>query len=123
MRLTGKAAIVTGASRGIGRGIARRLAGEGARVVLVARGAEALGAAVDEINRAGGEALAMVGDVGLKADVERTLATTVQAYGSLDVVVNNAAWASPIAHFLEMTEEHWDQVIQANLKSLYLYGH
>ena len=123
MRLKGRVAIVTGASRGIGRGIARRLAQEGARLVLVARGAEALESAASEIRSQGGEALAVAGDVGIRADVERALGSAAGAYGSLDVVVNNGAWASPIAHFLEMSEEHWDEVIRTNLKSLYLFGH
>ncbi len=123
MTLKGKVAIVTGASRGIGRGIADRLAQEGARLVMIARGAEALEKAAAEIRATGAEALTVPGDVGLKADVERTLAKTLEAYGSLDIVVNNAAWASPTAHFLEMTEEHWDEVIRTNLKSLYLYCH
>lgn len=123
MRLEGKVAIVTGASRGIGRGIADRFAREGARLVITARGAESLERAAAEIRAAGGEVLAVPGDGGLRADVERTLAQTLEAYGRLDVVVNNAAWASPVAHILEMSEAHWDEVIRSNLKSLYLYCH
>jgi 3-oxoacyl-[acyl-carrier protein] reductase len=121
--LQGKVAIVTGASRGIGRGIADRFAREGARLTIVARGAEALERAAAEIRSRGAEVLAVAGDVGLKPDVERILARTLAAYGTLDIVINNAAWASPVAHFLEMTEEHWDEVIRSNLKSLYLMNH
>ena len=123
MQLQGKVAMVTGASRGIGRGIADRFAAEGARLVITARGAEALEEAAAEIGSTGAEVLAVPGDAGDRVDVERTLARTLEAYGSLDVVVNNAAWANPTMHILEMTEEHWDEVIRVNLKSLYLYCH
>ena len=123
MQLQGKVTIVTGASRGIGRGIADRFAKEGARLVITARGAEALERAAAEIRATGADVLAVAGDGGDRADVERTLRQALEAYGSLDIVVNNAAWASPIAHILEMTEEHWDEVIRVNLKSLYLYCH
>src|SRR6478672_11600685 len=121
--LEGKVVIVTGASRGIGRGIAERMATEGARLTIVARRAGPLEQAAAEIRSSGADVLAVAGDVGLKPDVERILSRTVERYGALDVVVNNAAWASPTAHFLEMTEEHWDEVIRTNLKSLYLMGH
>jgi NAD(P)-dependent dehydrogenase (short-subunit alcohol dehydrogenase family) len=123
MNLNGKVAIVTGASRGIGRGIADRLAKDGARLVITARGAEALDQAAAEIRSTGAEVLAVAGDGGIKQDVDRTLTKTLEAYDSLDILVNNAAWASPIAHFLEMSEDHWDEVIRSNLKSLYLYCH
>jgi 3-oxoacyl-[acyl-carrier protein] reductase len=123
VRLSGKVAIVTGASRGIGRGIAQRLASEGARVVLTARGADALNAAADTITSAGGSALAIPGDAGLRADVEAMFARVLDTWGSVDIVVNNAAWASPQAHILEMDEEHWDTVIRSNLKSVYLHCH
>jgi 3-oxoacyl-[acyl-carrier protein] reductase len=118
-----RVAFITGASRGIGRGIADRFAKEGARLVITARGAERLEQAAAEIRSTGAEVLAVAGDGGVRADVERTLARTLEAYGGLDIVVNNAAWANPIQHILEMTEDHWDQVIRGNLKSLYLYTH
>jgi NAD(P)-dependent dehydrogenase (short-subunit alcohol dehydrogenase family) len=114
---------VTGASRGIGRGIAQRLASEGARVVLTARGADALHAAAQSIESAGGTALAIAGDAGVKSDVEAMFAQVLDTWGSVDIVVNNAAWASPQAHILEMDEEHWDTVIRGNLKSVYLHCH
>jgi NAD(P)-dependent dehydrogenase (short-subunit alcohol dehydrogenase family) len=114
---------VTGASRGIGRGIAQRLASEGARVVLTARGADALNAAAQSIESAGGTALAIAGDAGVKSDVEAMFAQVLDTWGSVDIVVNNAAWASPQAHILEMDEEHWDTVIRGNLKSVYLHCH
>jgi 2-hydroxycyclohexanecarboxyl-CoA dehydrogenase len=123
MSLTGKVAIITGASRGIGRGIADRFTKEGARLVVTARGAEALDKAAADVRSTGGQVLAVAGDGGIRQDVERTLAATLETYGSIDILVNNAAWASPTAHFLEMSEEHWDEVIRSNLKSLYLYCH
>jgi len=123
VRLNGKVAIVTGASRGIGRGIAQRLASEGARVVLTARGADALREAAQSIESAGGMALAIAGDAGVKSEVEAMFAQVLDTWGSVDIVVNNAAWASPQAHILEMDEEHWDTVIRSNLKSVYLHCH
>jgi 3-oxoacyl-[acyl-carrier protein] reductase len=123
MRLDSKVAIVTGGSRGIGKGIAARFAREGARVAITARGADALAAAAREIAAAGGTVLAVPGDAGLKADVEATFERVLDTWGTVDVLVNNAAWGSPRAHILEMDEEHWDTVIRSNLKSVYLHCH
>lgn len=121
--LEGRVALVTGASRGIGRGIADRLAAEGCKLTIVARGQDALNRAAEEIRATGAEVLAVAADVGLKADVDRSIERTLAAYGRIDILVNNAGWASPIAHILEMTEDHWDTVIRTNLKSVYLYTH
>ncbi len=121
--LRGKVAIVTGSSRGIGKGIALRFGQEGAKVVLAARTAEAIQQVAAEIRAAGGEALPVVTDVSQKSSVENLFAETMRAFGGVDILVNNAAWANPVAHFLEMDEEHWDGVIAANLKSIYLCCH
>ena len=121
--LRGKVAIVTGASRGIGYGIAERMAREGAKVVISARGAEALQAAADKIRAAGGQVHAVQTDVGQTGDVERMFAETVDTFGPPHILVNNAAWANPIKHILEMDEQHWDTVIQTNLRSVYLCCH
>jgi len=121
--LDGKVAIVTGGSRGIGKGIAERLAEEGAKVAITSRGADALRETARGIVAAGGEALAIPGDAGLKDDVEAMFKQVLDAWATIDILVNNAGWASPIAHILEMDEEHWDTVIQTNLKSIYLHSH
>ena len=122
-RFDGKVAIVTGGSRGIGKGIAERLAQEGARVALTSRGAEALSEATRAIESAGGTALAIPGDAGVKNDVEAMFKQVLDTWGTVDIVVNNAGWASPIQHILEMDEHHWDMVIRTNLKSIYLHCH
>ena len=121
--LRGKVAIVTGSSRGIGQGIATRFGKEGARVVLVARSMGDLETVAGEVRAAGGEALVVPCDVSKKDDVERVFDKTFEKWGTLDLLVNNAGWASPIAHILEMDEEHWDTVIATNLKSVYLFSH
>lgn len=118
--LAGKVAIVTGSSLGIGKGIAHRLAEEGMRVVVNGRRAGVLEAAARELAATGAEVLAVAADVSTRAGADELFDRTLARFGQADVLVNNAAWASPISHFLEMTEEHWDGVVQANLKSLYL---
>lgn len=120
MVLEGKVAIVTGSSSGIGRAVAGRFAAEGARVTVCGLPDGRVEAAVEEIKAAGGEAIGVEADLGYGEQVDRVFASTLESFGRLDVLVNNAGWASPIAHFLELDEEHWDRVIRTNLKSVYL---
>ena len=120
MRLKGRHAIVTGSSSGIGRGIALRLVREGARVVVVGLPDGRVEGAVRELREQGGEAIGVEADLGHGADFDRVFTDAKAAFGKLDILINNAGWASPIAHFLEMDEEHWDTVIRTNLKSVFL---
>ena len=120
LNLRDKVAIVTGSSRGIGRGIAERLAAEGARVVVNGRQQETIEPVARALSATGAQAIAVAADVGLADDVKRLFDATHDAFGGVDVLVNNAAWASPTAHFLEMDEAHWDTVIRSNLKSVFL---
>ena len=104
--LESKVAVVTGASRGIGRAVAVKLASEGAKVVLAARDSEALAAAVSEIEGAGGEASAFARDL-REPEAGKALAEFARAqFGGIDVVVNNAG-ATRRGAFSELTEEDW----------------
>ena len=116
--LTGKVALVTGASSGIGRASALALAAQGAKVALAARRVEKLEALVTEIKAAGGEAIAIPTDVLKQEDVKRAVEKTVAAYGRLDILLNNAGVGS-IEQTLEMTDEGWDKVVNTNLKSYF----
>src|SRR5437879_2707552 len=90
-KLSGKVAVVTGASKGIGAGIAKHLAAEGAAVVVnYASSKDGADKVVDEISKRGGEAIAVQGDVAKRKDIERLFAETKKAFGRLDVLVNNA---------------------------------
>src|SRR6266545_2549325 len=121
MRLKGKVAIVTGSSRGIGKATALRLAAEGARVVVHGKtDGGRLAPIVDAIKREGHEAIAVAADVGDEAAVDRLFHETVKAFGTVDVLVNNAAWSDPKAHVLEMDVKFWDEVIRSNLRSVFL---
>lgn len=120
MKLEGKVAIVTGSSRGIGRGIADRLAAEGAKVVVNGRNLETIEPVAGALRSAGAEALAVVADVGYMDQVDQMFDEVQRRFGAVDILVNNAGWASPVAHFLELDERHWDTVIRTNLKSVYL---
>jgi 3-oxoacyl-[acyl-carrier protein] reductase len=71
----------------------------------------------------GGEVLAVPADVGQASGVDRLFDETARVFGAVDILVNNAAWAIPVSHFLEMDERHWDTVIRTNLKSVYLCSH
>jgi 3-oxoacyl-[acyl-carrier protein] reductase len=118
--LQGKVAIVTGAGRGIGKGIAGRLAREGCRLVLTALEQDEVDAVTEELRRRGADVVAVAGDIGLAETADRLIATAVETYGTLDVLVNNAGWATPVCYFLDMDEQHWDKVLRTNLKSVYL---
>lgn len=117
--LTDKVAVVTGASRGIGRVIALALAGQGAKVVASARNAEALEKLTAEIKARGGEAVAVVGDVALDADANNLISQAVATYGKVDILVNNAGITRD-GLLLRMKSEDWDAVLDTNLKGAFL---
>ncbi len=117
-KLNGKTALVTGASRGIGAGIARRLAAEGASVAITyTKGADAAAAVVGEIEKAGGKAIAIQADAADARAVTAAVEQTVAAFGRLDILVNNAGTAIPKT-FEETTIEEMDRVIDINLRGV-----
>jgi len=117
-RFEGKVAVVTGASRGIGRGIALRFAREGAAVVVSAN-EEACADVAEEIRQAGGKAASMVIDVTVKAQVEALYDFAVSTFGRLDISVQNAGVIT-IARLGELAEEDWDKVMAVNTKGVFL---
>lgn len=118
-RLAGRVALVTGAAAGIGAATARRFAREGALLALNDVSAETLAFVVEELQGAGTQTLAVVGDVARRPDVERMVAETLRAFGRVDILVNNAGIARD-ALAAKMTEEQWDQVLAVNLKGTFL---
>lgn len=117
--IAGKVAIITGASRGIGRATAARFAAAGAAVVLAARNGEALAAHVQEIEAAGGRALAVVTDVADEASVAALFARTAEAFGPVDILVNSAGAVANVP-FERMEAATWDGVIGVNLRGTFL---
>lgn len=118
--LSNKVALVTGASRGIGRATALQLAASGAQVIVNYRGqAEAAAAVVAEITAAGGQARAVQADVSVSADVERLVSETLRVGGRLDIVVNNAGITRDNL-LLRMKEDEWDAVLDTNLRGAFL---
>jgi NAD(P)-dependent dehydrogenase (short-subunit alcohol dehydrogenase family) len=114
LELTGKVAIVTGASQGIGRATALRLAGEGASVVIAARGGELLDKLAREIRAAGGSAAAVQADVSRAEDCARLVAEAVKAFGRLDILVNNAG-TSATGAFESATDDIWQADFELKL--------
>ncbi|MGO9641386.1 MAG: 3-oxoacyl-[acyl-carrier-protein] reductase [Candidatus Acidiferrales bacterium] len=112
--LKGKAALVTGASQGIGRAIALALARSGARVAAAARNVEKLKAVVGEIAAAGGEAIAIPMDVAEAEQVKAGFREALEKFGRLDILVNNAALTRD-ALAVRMKQEDWDAVLRTNL--------
>lgn len=121
MKLDGKVAIVTGAGRNIGEEIARTLAREGAKVVVVDIDLAAAERVVKEIGQAGGKALAVQADVSNSAQVRATVERTVREFGGVDIMVNNAS-ITVNKSILETTEEEWDRCQAVTLKSQFLFG-
>ncbi|MDT8895871.1 SDR family oxidoreductase [Halomonas sp. I1] len=115
-----KVAIVTGASSGIGRAAARLFASEGARVVLGARRRPELDRVVADIEAAGGEAIAVAGDVQDEAHAKALVDTAVGRFGGLDIAFNNAGTMGRMASTSELSREDWTQVIDTNLTGAFL---
>jgi NAD(P)-dependent dehydrogenase (short-subunit alcohol dehydrogenase family) len=117
MQIQGRSVLITGGSRGLGAALGRALAREGARVVLVARGAEDLARVVDEIRAQGGEAHGFVADVGSKEDVHRIAGAAAALAGPVDVLVHNASTLgpTPLRLLLDTECEDFGRVLDVNL--------
>lgn len=116
--LTGKVALVTGASSGIGYGIALALASQGAKIIVAARRMEKLKILVDEIKKTGGEATAVQMDVTKKSDITHAVTAAINTYGKLDILVNNAGVVG-FSTVETLTEEGWDKTLDTNLKAYF----
>lgn len=120
MRLKDKVALVTGSSRGVGRSVALAYGREGAKVVVNYSASEKAALEVVEAIQSGGsQAIAVKGDVAVKADVERLVQSTVDAFGRLDILVNNAGFTRP-AMMVKMAEDQWDAVVDIHLKGAFM---
>ncbi len=120
-RLNGKVAFVTGASRGIGEAIVRRFAAEGARVALGARDHAAIGRHAAELSAAGAEAMAIRCDVTDAESVRQAVAATVERWGRLDVLVNNAGLGgqTPLEGVDETDDARWDAILATNITAVF----
>lgn len=117
--LKDKVAIITGASRGIGRLVALAMASQGAKIVASARNAEALAALVAEIKSLGGEAAFVAGDVALEEDATTLVKQAIETYGQVDILINNAGITRD-GLLMRMKSEDWDAVLNTNLKGAFL---
>ncbi len=117
--IAGRAVVVTGATRGIGKGIARVFAGAGARVLIVGRDAEAAKATVAELSATGAEASHVLADVSQREDCQRVAVAAAERFGGIDVLCANAG-IFPAAPLAEMTDEDIDEVLGTNLRGTIL---
>lgn len=117
--LSGKVAMITGASSGIGAAAARLFAAEGAAVVLMARRKERLAALAESIQDAGGRAVAMAGDVTSSHDVSRAVASAVDTFGKLNAAFNNAGYATAGVPLHEMDGDVYDRTMDVNVRGVW----
>lgn len=115
-----KTAIITGASSGIGKAAAKQLAGQGYQVMLASRRATRLVELQEQINSEGGTAEYMAADVTKRQDMERLAARTLERFGRIDVLINNAG-LMPLSYMNKLKVEEWDRMVDVNIKGV-LYG-
>ena len=118
--LKDKVTLVTGASRGLGKALALAFAKEGAQIVVNARSEESIRPVAEEIEDIGAEVLAVAADVSKGVDIERMVDETVERFGRIDVLVNNAGLLGPRVRIEEYPEDEWRRVIDANLTGPFL---
>jgi NAD(P)-dependent dehydrogenase (short-subunit alcohol dehydrogenase family) len=118
--LEGKAALITGASQGLGRALALAFAQEGARVAINSRSEGSIRPVAEEAESLGAEVVALAADVSRGADVERLVGAAAERFGKIDVLVNNAGVLGPRVRIEEYPENEWRRVIDANLTGLFL---
>jgi NAD(P)-dependent dehydrogenase (short-subunit alcohol dehydrogenase family) len=118
--LDGRVAIISGASKGIGRALALRFGREGARVICAARSADLVKETTAEVNKAGNRAIAFTGDLSREDDVRRLVAAGLEAFGKIDALVNNAGDGGPTKPVQDYTMEDWRYTIDSCLTSSYL---
>jgi NAD(P)-dependent dehydrogenase (short-subunit alcohol dehydrogenase family) len=121
MSLKGKVAIITGGGRGIGLACAKRLASDGARIVLADIDEEIGATGLAELEAQGAEAIYVPCDVGERLDVRNLVTAAIEAYGSIDILINNAGIIIA-ANFLDIEEDDFDRVLRVNLKGGFLVG-
>lgn len=119
-RLKGKIALITGANRGIGRGVAEAFAVEGAALTLTARDATLLNETAEALERKGGEAIAVPADVTDEKQVQEVFRQAINRFGRLDILVNNAGTFAGYGPIDEVSVETWDQIIAVNLRGPFL---
>ncbi|MGB1236169.1 MAG: SDR family oxidoreductase [Planktomarina sp.] len=117
--LTGKRIIITGASKGIGAATATYMAMEGAKITLAARTEDAIVELAEQINLDGGSAIAVACDVADYAQVQTVIDATVDAFGGVDVLVNNAGLIDPIGRLTDLSADDFGRVIDVNLKGVF----
>lgn len=118
-RFDGQVVLVTGASSGLGRACALRLADEGARLVVTGRRAELLDEVVAEVTSRGSAALAVAGDITAPSEPERAVRAAIERFGRLDGAVNNAGMSSASIPITEVTDELWASMLELNLAALF----
>ncbi|MFD5897438.1 SDR family NAD(P)-dependent oxidoreductase [Streptomyces sp. NPDC060366] len=116
----GRGVIVTGAGSGIGRSTALAFAAEGARVLIADLNAESAQSTVEAIEKSGGTAIAVTGDLGDQAVVDRVTWTAVERFGSVDVLVNNAGIMDGMTALADVTDAEWERVLHVNLTAPFL---
>ncbi|PKD16067.1 oxidoreductase [Salegentibacter salinarum] len=117
MSIKGKTIIITGASSGIGEATAKKLSQEGANVVLSARREDRLKSLKDEIEKNGGRTLVIPGDVTKKEDFKKIVSSTLEEFGSIDGIINNAG-LMPLSYVKNLHVEEWDKMIDVNIKGV-----
>ncbi len=120
MDLNNKVVVLTGAGRGAGRSIALALAGEGARLALASRTESELNAVQEEVEALGAEVIALPTDLSDPSQVQALAQETLKAFGTVDVIINNAGWCPPLRLVHDTTLEDWDFAINVNARGPFL---
>lgn len=121
-KLDGKVAIITGGSKGIGQGIAKTFASEGAAVVITARGKADIDKTVEEIRQNGGKAMGIVADQKSHESCKEVFRTVLEEYGRIDIVVANAG-TGDLTSIDNITPEHWKDIMDLNLNGVFYYNY